>query len=357
MESFDIVDWGKPLQSVVRETPVPTGEQVRVRVTACGVCHSDLHIKTGALDLGQGRSVSFESVGVRLPFTMGHEIVGVVDAVGPDSTAVPGTPCVVYPWAGCGHCRHCLRDHELSCDAGQALGTRRPGGYADYVIVAHQRYLLDYGMLDPQLAATCACSGLTAYSAWNKCPALSEDDTVLIIGAGGLGLAALGLAEAVTKARLVIGDIHSDKLALAERLGATILDMAEHDAAATLKKMVGEGVRAVIDFVGTPSTVEFAMKVAGRGAIIVVVGLFGGATSLSTALLPMKNLTLRGSYVGSLAEMKALLELVKRGVSLNVPLDIRPMAEINQALDDLAAGRVSGRIVAQVSPGVFGAAT
>jgi D-arabinose 1-dehydrogenase-like Zn-dependent alcohol dehydrogenase len=348
MKSFDIVEWGKPLQQVLRDTPEPEGSQVRVKVTACGVCHSDLHIQSGKLDLGNGRNVSFEDVGVRLPFTMGHEIVGVVDAAGPHSSAVPGTPCVVYPWAGCGICRFCKAGDEVSCEAGQALGTRRPGGFSDYVLVAHQRYLLDYGTLDPKLAATCACSGLTAYSAWRKLPSLSALDTVLIIGAGGLGLAALGVGSAVSKARVIVGDIDAAKLALARSLGANTLDLGQADAAKQLRAMVGEGVRGVLDFVGSPLTVDFGVKAIGRSGCVVVVGLYGGALSLSTALLPMRNIAIRGSYVGTLGEMIELLALVQSGVSLNVPLIERPMSEINDSLEALAAGQVAGRIVATV---------
>lgn len=347
MKSHDIVEWGKPLQLRLRETPQPRGTEVLVRVNACGVCHSDLHIHAGSLDLGNGSQVSFESVGVTLPFTLGHEIVGTVAAAGPESSATPGTPCVVYPWAGCGHCRHCLAGDELSCDAGRALGTRRAGGYADHVIVAHERYLLDYRRLDPLLAATCACSGLTAYSALKKLPPLVPDDSVLLIGAGGLGLAALGLSSVLTEARVVVADIDPAKLALARANGASdVLDMSMPDADQHLRSLLDGGVRAVVDFVGSPGTVGFAMKAAGRGAVIIVVGLFGGALPLSTALLPMRNITLRGSYVGSLQEMKDLLSLLNQAPVMKVPLFRRPMSDINAALADLAAGHVPGRLVA-----------
>lgn len=346
MRSHDIVEWGKPLQLVVRETPQPVGTEVLVRVEACGVCHSDLHIREGSIDLGSGRRVSFDSIGVKLPFTLGHEIVGTVAAAGPESSAVPGTRCVVYPWQGCGHCRHCLRGDELSCDAGRALGTRVPGGYSDHVIVSHQRYLLDYGALDPLLAATCACSGLTAYSALRKLPSLTAQDHLLLIGAGGLGLAALGLASALTEARIVVADIDAAKLPLARSRGAhEVLDLSAADAGVRLRSLIGEGVRGVIDFVGSPETVDFALRASGRGGAIVVVGLFGGAMSLSTALLPMRNITLRGSYVGSLQEMTDLLAMLQTAPVLNVPLHERPMSQVEDALADLAAGRVSGRML------------
>jgi D-arabinose 1-dehydrogenase-like Zn-dependent alcohol dehydrogenase len=347
VKSYDIVAWGQPLQAVLRDTPVPRGGEVLVKVQACGVCHSDLHIQAGHLDLGNGRKVSFESVGLRLPFTLGHEIVGTVAAAGPDATATVGAPCVVYPWIGCGHCRQCLRGDELACEANISLGTRRAGGFADHVLVPHARYLLDYGTLDPLVAATCACSGLTAYSALRKLPPLAADDGVLLIGAGGLGLAALGLATALTPARIVVGDIDTGKLALARSSGARdTIDLGGDDAAGRLRALLGEGARGVIDFVGSPDTVDLAMKAAGKGGTVIVVGLYGGALPLSTALLPMRNLTLRGSYVGSLQEMRELLALAQREPVLRVPILPRPMAQLNDALAELESGRAHGRIVA-----------
>ncbi|RYG12056.1 MAG: alcohol dehydrogenase, partial [Burkholderiales bacterium] len=190
-------------------------------------------------------------------------------------------------------------------------------------------------------------SGLTAYSALRKLPKFAVDDTLLLIGAGGLGLAALGLASAITDARIVVSDIDEAKLAVAKERGAgEVVNLTWPDAADRLRAIVGEGVRGVIDFVGTPETVDFALKAVGRGGVIVIVGLFGGAFPLSTALLPMRNITLRGSYVGSLQEMVDLLALLQESPVLDVPLDERPMAQINDALADLAAGKVSGRVVA-----------
>ncbi|MGT2477536.1 zinc-binding dehydrogenase [Paraburkholderia terrae] len=347
MKSYDIVEWGKPLQLQVRETPQPQGSQVLVRIDACGVCHSDLHIQTGALDLGNGRKATFESIGVQLPFTMGHEIIGVVAAVGPESDAVVGSRCVVYPWQGCGRCHACRKGREIDCENGAALGTRRRGGYADHVMVPHTRYLLDYGTLDPLVAATCACSGLTAYSALRKLPDMEPEDSLLLMGAGGLGLAALGLAKGMGCERIVVSDIDDDKLMQAARGGATsTVNVQQSDAGAALRAAAPAGIRAVIDFVGSPETVELALSVVGRGGTVVVVGLFGGALPLSTALLPMRNIELKGSYVGTLEEMRDLLALLQREPLLSVPLTTYPMSQINDALGALATGKVVGRLLA-----------
>lgn len=127
MKSYDIVEWGKPLQEVLRDTPKPVGTEVLVKVQAGGICHSDLHIRDCFLDLGNGKHISFENVGVKLPFTMGHEIVGVVAEAGGDASVKAGTPCVVYPWHGCGTCLNCTNGREVDCESGRALGTRKPG--------------------------------------------------------------------------------------------------------------------------------------------------------------------------------------------------------------------------------------
>lgn len=346
MRSYDILEWGRPLQTVVRETPVPVGNQVLVRVQACGVCHSDVHIWDGHFDMGDGNRISLEAIGAKLPFTLGHEIVGVVEAVGPEATVPVGMQCVVFPWIGCGECRHCLDGREIDCEANVALGTRRPGGFSDHVLVPHSRYILDYGQLDPDVAATCACSGLTAYSAVKKLPDFTERDTVVLIGAGGLGLAALGLCRSLTPAKIVVADIDERKLAFAMQVGADdVINLSQTDVAERLRTRIGDGVRGVIDFVGSPSSVNFALKASRKGGTVIIVGLFGGGMTLPTALLPMRNISLIGSYVGTLAEMKELLELARRNTIFSVPLRRRPMEQINEILTDLRLGQVQGRVL------------
>ncbi len=350
MKSYAVVAWGAPLEERVSATPVPQRAEVLVRVERCGVCHSDVHIRHGAFDLGQGRSSRIEDLGVQLPFTMGHEIVGTVAALGPEARGVAvGQSVVVYPWIGCGQCSACAAGRDIDCAKNVSLGVRRDGGYADHVLVPRERYLLDYGSIDPNVAATCACSGLTAYSALKKLPALAATETVLVIGAGGLGLAATALASAVTPAHVAVADIDETKLAAAREAGAAITFLsARDDAKRALRAALGGPVRGVIDFVGSPATVRLALDVAATGATIVVVGLFGGSLDLSTAVLPLRNLTLRGSYTGTLDELKELLAVVASRRTYALPISTRPMRDVNGVLDDLEAGRIVGRVVATV---------
>src|SRR5262245_60899429 len=167
---MQIVEWGQPLAARHYPNPTPRGTQVLVRVEACGVCHSDLHIHEGYFDLGGGRKLELAKLGVKLPHTLGHEIVGEVVAVGPDAAggAKVGDKRLVHPWIGCGACDFCKRGEELLCGAMKSLGARTDGGYADHVLVPHPRYLIDYEGVPADLACTYTCSGVKAFSTLNK---------------------------------------------------------------------------------------------------------------------------------------------------------------------------------------------
>ena len=347
MLSQQIVEWGKPLEERESPTPQPVGTEVLVRVEACGVCHSDLHIWDGYFDLGGGNKVTLEARGVKLPFTMGHEIVGVVEAVGPEAEgAEVGQKRVVYPWIGCGQCAVCRRGDELLCMNPVTLGTRRAGGYADRVLCPHPRYLVDYDGVPADLAATYACSGLTAYSALRKLSHLTADDWLLVVGAGGVGLSGVHIAKSVTPAKVVVADVDGTKRAAARQAGAAeTIDNREPDALAKLLQLTGGGPAGSIDFVGAPATSTFAIDALRKGGKHVVVGLYGDAISIGMPLFPFKMMTVEGSYVGTLEEMRELMALVKAGKVPPIPVARRPLAQATQALRDLREGKVLGRVV------------
>ncbi|MDB5590622.1 alcohol dehydrogenase [Enterovirga sp.] len=347
MNSWQITRFASPLELRCTAEPEPTGSQVLVRIERSGVCHSDLHIWSGFFDLGGGKRFEV-SQRMSLPFTLGHEIVGEVIGLGPEAEGVEvGTKGIVHPWIGCGECKACRSGEELRCYAPRTIGTRRDGGYSDRVLVPHGRYIVPYGGLDPALAATLACSGLTAYSALRKLPPLDDEDSVLLIGAGGVGLACIGLARAMLPARIVVAEVSEAKrnAALAQGAHEAVDGSGPEGRTRVVAAAGGKPPRAVIDFVGSPETMALALEAVDVGGTVVAVGLFGGELAISTALLPLRQATIRGSYVGSLAELRDLVALMQAREVKTVPVATRPMAEVNAILHDLEAGRVVGRCV------------
>jgi len=349
MRSYQIVEWGQPIELREQPTPVPQGTEVLLRVTAAGICHSDLHINDGYFDLGDGKRAELAKLGATLPLTLGHEIVGVVEALGPDAEGVAvGDARVAFPWIGCRTCAICQHEREQWCMTPKFLGARVPGGYSDHVIVPHPSYLVPYDGVPTPLACTYACAGLTAYSAIQKVAPLREDDHLVLIGAGGVGLSGVHIAPAVVPARLIVADVDPEKRAVARQAGAfETVDNSGPDAAKKVLELTGGGVKAAIDFVGAPATARFGMDVLRKGGTLVVVGLYGGALSVPLPLLPQRSLALRGSYVGTLDEMHAVMALGRAGKVPPIPLDLRPLNTAPQALADLRAGRVRGRIILQ----------
>jgi alcohol dehydrogenase/propanol-preferring alcohol dehydrogenase len=338
---FRLEAFGRPLAPVSCEPATPQGSEVLLRVGACGVCHSDLHLADGFFDLGGNAKLDLTR-GINPPRVLGHEIAGEVIAVGPEATGVAiGDRRVVYPWIGCGSCAVCAAGDEHLCARGRALGINRDGGFASHVLVPHPRTLVDYAPLPEALAATFACSGLTAYGALQKVGPLTAEDRLLIIGAGGVGLAAVTLAKTLIAAPVTVADIDPAKRAAALAAGAAAaVDPRDDTATRTLAN-----VAAVIDFVGAGTTLELALASVRRGGVVVVVGLFGGSARISVPLLPLKATRIVGSYVGSLAEFGALMALARAGRAHAIPITLYPLAQANDVLAALKAGAVTGRAV------------
>lgn len=347
MKAYQIIRWGERIEEREVPMPEPQGTEVLVKVRACGVCHSDIHIWDGYFDLGGDRRVNLEQQGLSLPFTMGHEPLGEVAALGPEAQGVAvGDMRVVYPWIGCGACDSCMRDEELLCPHPATVGTSRAGGFAEYLIVPHARYLVPFDGVDPAVAATAACSGITAYSALRKVSSLRPDQSLLIIGAGGVGLAAVGMAKAVVPARVIVADIDPVKREAARNAGADeVIDNSDPEARRLLRRMTGGGPAAAIDFVGAPASVGFGFAALAKGATLVVVGLFGGAVELPISMFPLKVVNILGSYVGTQRDLVELLELLRTGAAKPVPLVRRQLSEAPMALQDLRDGKAVGRFV------------
>jgi D-arabinose 1-dehydrogenase-like Zn-dependent alcohol dehydrogenase len=350
MDSYRVTAFGAPLTRQSEPTPAPKGREVVVRITACGVCHSDVHLHDGYFDLGGGRKVDLGR-SMMLPRTMGHEIVGEVIAVGESvnpSEAAVGQRRVVFPWIGCGTCAVCKSGEEQLCNQPRALGINADGGYVSHVMVPGPQYLFAFDGMDHAQACTLACSGLTAYGALKKAKAAIDllGGDLLIIGAGGVGLSGVRMAEAVTGVKPIVADIDRSKWDAAMAAGARqTIDPKEPDAGRTLVRATNGGPTAVIDFVGAAASFTFGFNAVRKGGRVIVVGLFGGAAELALPLIPLKNVTVVGSYVGNLVDMAELMTLALSGKVPMLPVATRPLAEVDSVLAALKAGKIVGRTV------------
>jgi D-arabinose 1-dehydrogenase-like Zn-dependent alcohol dehydrogenase len=343
MISYQIIEHGKPLQKKMFETPKPQGTEVLMRVTRSGVCHSDLHIWEGYFDLGGGKRFYVKERGCIPPFTLGHEPFGVVEAVGPKAPkSLVGKRRLIHPWIGCGKCAVCKAGQDNYCVSGsRILGVNRAGGYSTHLLVPDAKYLVDAAGIDEAFAATLACSGVTAYSASAKLPALAASDRVAVIGCGGVGLAGIAVLRAKGVRNIVACDIDDAKLASAAKLGAKLLlNTKSPDSAQKL-----QGVAGVIDFVGNPATAALGIAALRKGGRYVLVGLHGGELVHALPPIAQRAIGIVGSYVGNLQELKEVVALAKKGKLKPMPLETRPADQVNGALDDLLAGRVVGRVV------------
>ena len=341
-----LVAYGAPLCETIVDCPKPRGTEVLVRVERCGVCHSDLHVHDGYFKLGGDKKLDI-SAGRALPFTLGHEIAGVVEEAGPDAAIARGRRVAVFPWIGCGTCPACRHGEENLCAAPRHLGIAVDGGYASHVVVSHPRYLLDYGPLSPALAGALMCSGLTAYAALKRQASRAARGPVLLVGLGGVGMMGLALARAMyaTAPLPLVADIDATKRAAALAAGAAAaFDPADPTARKAVLAATG-GVHAVCDFVGSDASLAFATGVLAKGGKVVVTGLLGGGFSTAVAMFPIKAMTIEGILTGTLAEADELLALVRTATAVPIPIVERPLAQAQSALDDLRAGRVVGRVV------------
>ncbi|MBB1091450.1 alcohol dehydrogenase catalytic domain-containing protein [Rhodopseudomonas palustris] len=347
MKSFRVSGFGQPLSEDNRPTPELTGTQVLVRVKAAGICHSDLHIWEGGYELGHGRKkLSLADRGVSLPLTMGHETVGEVVAAGPDAKdAKIGDVALVYPWIGCGQCEVCRAGDENMCLKPRFLGVYCDGGYSDELIVPHPRYLLSLEGLDPVTAAPYACSGVTTYSALKKLE-FAFAGPIVMFGAGGLGLMALSLLKAMGGKGAIMVDIDASKREAAEKAGAmATVDGAAPDALEQIAAKAGAPVRGALDLVGNAQTAQLGFDCLTKGGKLVIVGLFGGGAPWALPFIPMRAITIQGSYVGNLRETQELLDLVRTKKIAPIRVTPLPLQKANDALIDLQNGRLVGRAV------------
>ncbi len=348
MKSLQLTEFGKPLEWNEKEKPTPKGKEVLLKVDACGVCHSDLHIWEGYYELGDDERMYIADRGVNLPMTMGHEIVGTVESAGSNVSGVKqGDTRLIYPWIGCGECKYCRTDRMQMCLTPSSLGVFSDGGYSDYILVPDEQYLVDIDGLKPENACSYACAGLTAYSALKKTMPLEDDETLVIIGAGGLGLMALQVLRELTSANVIAVDVDDEKLKTVQQIGdfATVNSLKSDPVDSVIKLTNGLGASAVIDFVNNTSTAKSAFDMLRKNGTMVMVGLFGGKLTFSNPIPTLKNLTIRGSYTGSLAELRELIDIVRDKKLKSIPVKSYSLDKADELLQKVKDGKIIGRAV------------
>lgn len=325
--------------------PSPTGEEVVIEVEAAGVCRSDLHV----IDAEPGR------LPYRMPFTLGHEVAGRVVERGPLAVgpAVGERVAVHGPW-GCGDCARCSAGAGNYCDrravldadrVGTGAGLGRDGGMADVMVVPSGRLLVPVGDLAAVQAAPLTDAGLTAYHAVNSLrPALGDDACVLVLGVGGLGHLAVQILRATTTAQVLVVDMRDEALTLADRCGAHFGTLLRPDTAAVLRGRTGVGMTAVLDFVGSRSSLELAVDVLRAGGELAVVGSGGGELTVRKPGALPAGTRVSLPFWGTSRELEAVVALAREG-ALTAEVERFPLSSALAAIGRLRSGRVRGRAV------------
>lgn len=340
----------KPKESLVIDDvdlPEPKGMEVIVKVNATGVCHSDLHLWEGGYQGAGGTFLKVEDRGVKFPLTPGHEIAGTIEKVGEEVEGLGfGDKVLVYPWLGEGSCPACRVGVENLCDAPRSLGIFQDGGYAEYVLVPHAKYIVKLDKLEAEEAASLACSGLTAYSAIKNAN-VKPYEFLVIVGAGGLGLTGIQLARSVTNARIAVIDLDDKRLEEAKKLGAdyTINAKSSNPVNEVKELTDGLGADAVIDFVNATNTAATDLELLRKRGRLVPVGLFGGSVELALVTIPLKAIKIIGSYTGRLEDLFELVALAERGVIKTIVSKKFSLDDANRALEELKEGKIIGRAV------------
>jgi propanol-preferring alcohol dehydrogenase len=316
----------------VPRVPLEPG-QVRVRIEASGLCHTDIHAAHGDWP-----------VKPKPPFVPGHEGVGIVEELGPGVTELAAGERVAMPWLGyaCGTCDYCVSGQETLCPEQKNMGYSIDGGFGEYA-TAYARYAVRVpDGIDPFDAAPLTCAGVTTYKAV-KVAGTRSSDLVAVFGVGGLGHLAIQYA-AIAGGRVVAVDIHEEKLALARELGATFtVDASREDPVAAIQAL--GGVDQAIALAVSPKAFEQAYRSLRRGGTLVFVALpADNHVTVPIFETVLNGITIVGSIVGTRTDLREVFELHAAGRT-RVIRETRPLAEVNKAIADVEAGRVAARIV------------
>ncbi|MCK0767260.1 alcohol dehydrogenase AdhP [Chromohalobacter canadensis] len=333
MKAAVVRQFGEPLAIEEVATPRPQQGEILVKIAASGVCHTDLHAAHGDWPVKPSP-----------PFIPGHEGVGHIVAVGEGVKHVKEGDRVGVPWlySTCGHCEHCLGGWETLCESQQNTGYSVNGGFADYTL-ADAGYVgrlpdnVDFLEIAPVL-----CAGVTVYKGLKMTDA-RPGQWVVISGIGGLGHMAVQYAKAMGF-NVAAVDIDDGKLALAERLGATVVVNAlKADPAETLKREVGGAHGALVTAV-SPKAFDQAQRMLRRGGTLVLNGLPPGDFPLPIFDTVLNGITVRGSIVGTRQDLQEAVDFAGEG-KVEATIATEKLENINDVFQRMIDGKIEGRIV------------
>ena len=342
MKALQLTAWKHEAELVEVPDPTPGPGEVVIRVGGAGACHSDLHLM---------HDFDASVVPWSLPFTLGHENAGWVEARGSGVSGLSvGDAVAVYGSWGCGHCRRCLLGMENYCEnqaelgvAGGGLGAN--GGMAPLMLVPNARWLVPLGDLDPAEAAPLTDAGLTPYHAVKRSlPLLVPGSTAVVVGAGGLGQMAVQLLRALSPATVVVVDQGPEALEVARQLGADHAVLASSDAATAIRELThGRGAEVVLDVVGVDETLALAAAVARPLGHLTIVGIGGGTLPVSFFTVPYE-VSIATTYWGTLPELIEVIELAAAG-KIRTRVERFPLDAGPDVYASLHAGKLTGRAV------------
>lgn len=333
MRAAVVTGFDQPLAVQEVSTPDPGEGQIRVRVEASGLCHTDIHAARGDWPVKPNP-----------PFIPGHEGVGIVDELGAGVTQLGVGDRVAVPWLGhaCGTCEYCVDGWETLCESQLNTGYAIDGGHAEF-LVADARYVVKVpDGIDPVEAAPLTCAGVTTYKAV-KVGGVVPGDRVAIFGIGGLGHLAQQYAQ-IFGGETIAVDVTAEKLALARDLGAAhTVNAAETDPVAAIQALGGADVAVVL--AASPRVLEQAHASLRRGGRLVLVSLpKDNAMSLPIFETVLKGIRVIGSIVGTRKDLAEVFRLHAAGRT-RVLSETRKLDDINDAIDDVLASRVPARLV------------
>lgn len=339
MKAARLHEYGRPLVLEDVPTPTPAAGQVVIQVRGAGFCHSDIHVIDGEIRILP-----------RLPLVLGHENAGIVAAVGSGVTRVSeGDPVAVFGAWGCGHCDYCVTGQEQLCEAPQWAGLSiHDGGYAEYLLVPHERYLVPLTRLAPADAAPLTDAALTPYRAVKKAlPFLQADHPALVVGLGGLGQYGLKLLRLLGGCPVIAVDRDPRKLELARELGAAwVLDGRDRKLAEALRDLTnGRGVSASFDFVGTEDTLALCVGATRALGKVSQIGLAGGTARFKVLENSRFEVQFEATLWGTIKELREVIALAESGALSSIPIERVPLERINDVYERLKRGEVQGRAV------------